>query len=82
MDGVSYKRGFELYLYYFRVGTELSVSCTQVRWLCLSFMPRESTRGRQVGPADLGMQPSGHRLCVDALDSLLRSVAVAWLQRK
>ena len=25
--------GFELYLYYSRVGTELSVSCTQVWWL-------------------------------------------------
>jgi hypothetical protein len=72
--------GFELYSYYFRVGTELSVGCTQVRWLCLSFMPRESTRGCQVGPAGLGMQPSGHRLCVDALDSLLRLVAVVWLQ--
>jgi len=45
--------GFELYLYYFRVGTELSVGCTQVRRLCLSFMPRESIRCRQVGPAGL-----------------------------
>ena len=28
--GVCYKRGFGLYLYYSMVGTELSVSCTQV----------------------------------------------------
>ena len=45
--------GFELYLYYFRVGTELSVDCRQVRQLFLSFTPRGSTRGRQVGPTGL-----------------------------
>ena len=88
MDGVCYKRGLELYLYYFRVGTELSVSCTQVRRLCLTSTPRESTKGRQVGPAgppraaSLGLPPISHRLLVDAPDSLLKSEVVAWLQRK
>ena len=56
MDGVCVcvqEGEFELYLYYTKVGTELSVSCTQVRRLCLSFTPRESIRGRQVGPAGL-----------------------------
>ena len=65
MDGVCYKRGFGLYLYYSMVGTELSVSYTQVRRLCLSFTPRESFRW-----------PLSHRLCVDALDLLLESVEV------
>ena len=52
-NGVCYKWGVVLYLYYSKVGTELSVSCTQVRRLCLSVMPRESFRGCQVGPAGL-----------------------------
>ena len=66
-----------LYLYYFEVGTGLSVSCTQVSSLSLSSMPRESSRGCQVGPAGLGMWPSGHRLCRDAVDLLVKSVTVA-----
>ena len=39
-NGVCYKRGKVLYLYYSKVGTGLSVSCTQVRRLRLSFTPR------------------------------------------
>src|SRR6185312_1785629 len=76
-NGVCYKRGMELCLYYSEVGTGLSVSCTLVRRLRLSSTPRWSFRGRQVGPAGLGMWPRGHRLCRDALDLLWRSVAVA-----
>ena len=52
-NGVCYKRGVVLYLYYSMFGTGLSVSCTQVSSLCLSFTPRESFRDRQVGPAGL-----------------------------
>jgi hypothetical protein len=61
-NGVCYKRGVVLYLYYSEVGNGLSVSCTQVSSLSLSSTPRESSRGCQVGPAGLGMWPRGHRL--------------------
>ena len=81
-NGVCYKRGMVLYLYYSEVGTELSVSCTQISSLSLSSTPRESSRACHVGPAGLGMWPRGHRLCRDALDPLRKSVAVAWLQRR
>ena len=79
-NGVCYKRGVVLYPYYSKVGTGLSISCTQVSSLSLSSTPRESSRGCQVGPAGLGMWPRGHRLCRDALDPLRKSVAVVWLQ--
>ena len=79
-NGVCYKRGMVLYLYYSEVGNGLSVSCTQVSSLSLSSTPRQSSRCCQVGPAGLGMWPRGHRLCRDALDVLWKSVAVAWLQ--
>ena len=80
--------GLELYLYCLWVGTELGVSCTQVSPVCLSSMRSRGLRdckgGRPVSPrpAGLGMWPSGHHLCVDVPDHLLRSVAVAWLQRR
>ena len=44
-NGVSYKRGVVLYLYYSKVSTGLSVSCTQVSLWSLSSTPRESLPG-------------------------------------
>ena len=52
-NDVCYKRGVVLYSYYSKVGTGLSISCTQVSSLSLSSMPRESSKGCQVGPAGL-----------------------------
>ena len=37
---------------------------------------------RPTSGAGLGLPPISHRLLVDALDSLLKSAVVAWLQRR
>ena len=60
--GVCYKRGVVLYLYYSKVGTGLSISCTRLSSLSLSSTPRENSRGCQVGPCNTRFI-KGHKPC-------------------